>query len=95
MKIYASYLCKSKEEFLLLVRYMKNACKFKAITHKFDYNEFPGLHVIVQGNNYETLFFNIPSYSIALNKQIYRDDTKIFNELVDFLNFLDKYSKNK
>lgn len=83
----AVYLCKSKEEQMMLADYMVQICGFKPISSLNDFALYPAFSVKVQGDGYDTLILSVPKHSPAFNYISY--ETLICKTLDEFMEFLD------
>lgn len=86
----AVYLCKSKEEQMMLADYMVQICGFKPISDLNNFALYPAFSVKVQGDGYDTLIQSIPKHSPAFE---YNYETLICKTLDEFMEFLDYNNK--
>ena len=87
----AAYLCKSKEEQMMLFDYMVQICGFRPISDFNNFTLYPGISVTVQGGNYDTIIQPIPKNSCAFDN--FRYETLVCETLDEFMEFLDYNNK--
>lgn len=82
----AVYLCKSKEEQMMLADYMVQICGFRPISNLNEFALYPAFSVKVQGGDYDTLILSVPKHSPAFE---YSYESLICKTLDEFIEFLD------
>lgn len=86
----AVYLCKSKEEQMMLADYMVQICGFRPISNLNEFALYPAFSVKVQGGDYDTLILSVPKHSPAFE---YSYETLTCKTLDEFMEFLDYNNK--